>query len=111
MEQQRHVVVVGGGISGLSAAYSLLRTAPRGTRITVVEASARAYLLDDRPLLARPRARRIFQDETMHQSLRAEAGMMLALSYVQGDNFAKAATLLEDPKVSKSHPIKPSFNS
>ncbi|MEO6712349.1 MAG: protoporphyrinogen oxidase, partial [Mycobacteriales bacterium] len=39
---QRHVVVLGGGISGLSAAYSLLRTAPAGTRITVVEASARA---------------------------------------------------------------------
>lgn len=39
---QPHVVVVGGGISGLAAAYALLRTAPTRTRITLVEASARA---------------------------------------------------------------------
>lgn len=39
---QQHVVVVGAGISGLAAAYTLLRAAPAGTRVTVVEASARA---------------------------------------------------------------------
>ncbi len=38
---QRHVVVLGGGISGLAAAYALTSDAPRGTRVTVVEASDR----------------------------------------------------------------------
>jgi protoporphyrinogen/coproporphyrinogen III oxidase len=38
---QRHVVVLGGGISGLAAAYALAADVPRGTRITIVEASDR----------------------------------------------------------------------
>lgn len=39
---QPHVVVIGAGISGLAAAYALTRSAPTGTRITVVEAGSRA---------------------------------------------------------------------
>ena len=35
------VVVVGGGISGLAAAYALARQAPRGTRVTVVDGASR----------------------------------------------------------------------
>jgi oxygen-dependent protoporphyrinogen oxidase len=35
------VVVVGGGIAGLAAAYAISRDAPRGTRVTVVDAAAR----------------------------------------------------------------------
>lgn len=35
-----HVVVVGGGIAGLAAAYRLGERAPVGTRVTLVEASA-----------------------------------------------------------------------
>lgn len=36
----RHVVVVGGGISGLAAAEFLRRDAPAGTRVTVLEGSS-----------------------------------------------------------------------
>jgi len=70
-----------------------------GGRAVASISSARAYLLDDRPLLARPRARRIFQDDAMHPSLRSEAGMLLALSYVQGENYGKARSLLMDSKL------------
>lgn len=41
-QHQSHVVVIGGGISGLSAAYALLRSAVPGTRLTLIEASSRA---------------------------------------------------------------------
>lgn len=37
----RHVVVVGGGISGLAAAWFLRRDSPPGTRVTVLEGSDR----------------------------------------------------------------------
>ncbi|HSA48829.1 MAG TPA: protoporphyrinogen oxidase [Yinghuangia sp.] len=36
-----HVVVVGGGIAGLAAAYTLCRDAPPGVRVTVLEGSPR----------------------------------------------------------------------
>jgi protoporphyrinogen/coproporphyrinogen III oxidase len=35
------VVVVGGGIAGLAAAYALVKGAPRGTRVTVVDGAPR----------------------------------------------------------------------
>jgi oxygen-dependent protoporphyrinogen oxidase len=35
------VVVVGGGIAGLAAAYAISRDAPRGTRVTVVDGASR----------------------------------------------------------------------
>lgn len=74
------------------------RTDDTGRAIASIS-SARAYLLDDRPLLARPRARRIFQDEAMHPTLRTEAGLLLALSYLQGENYEKADALLKDQRV------------
>jgi oxygen-dependent protoporphyrinogen oxidase len=36
-----HVVVLGGGIAGLAAAHAVRRDAPRGTRVTLVEAAGR----------------------------------------------------------------------
>ncbi|MEW5852962.1 MAG: TM2 domain-containing protein [Myxococcota bacterium] len=64
-------------------------------------ASARAYLLDERPLLARPKARRIFQDPSLDDGLRAEAGLLLGLSYMEGENYAKAQKVFLDPRLQK----------
>lgn len=62
-------------------------------------AAARAYLLDDRPLLARPKVRRLFNDDAAPVSLRAEAGLLLGVSYLQAENFAKARLVFLDDKV------------
>lgn len=63
-------------------------------------AAARAYLMDERPLLARPRVRRLFTDDTAAPVVRTEAGLLLAISYLQGENFEKARNYLQDPRVS-----------
>lgn len=65
-------------------------------------AAARAYLLDDRPLLARPRIRRIHKDADATPVLRAEAALLLGISYVQGENYSRARTYLEDPSMALS---------
>ena len=41
-QYQPHVVVIGGGISGLAAAYAVQSSAAPGTRLTVIEASSLA---------------------------------------------------------------------
>ncbi len=66
-------------------------------------AAARAYLLDDRPLLARPRVRRIYGNEGAPLVLRAEAGLLLAVSYIQAENFQKARSIISDPKLQNGH--------
>ena len=40
MEQQRRIVIVGGGITGLAAAYRLQQLTP-GARVTLLESDAR----------------------------------------------------------------------
>jgi hypothetical protein len=62
-------------------------------------ASARAYLLDERPLLARPKIRRLFGEDHAPRTLRSEAGLLLALSYLQGENYVRARQFLTDSKV------------
>jgi TM2 domain-containing membrane protein YozV len=62
--------------------------------------AARAYLLDDRPLLARPRVRRLFQNAEAEPVLRSEAALLLGISYLQAENFPKARSIFEDPKLS-----------
>ena len=41
MSRSAHVVIVGGGISGLAAAHRLTRIAPEGVKVTVIEAAER----------------------------------------------------------------------
>lgn len=41
MSRSAHVVIVGGGISGLATAHRLTRTAPQGVKVTLLEAAER----------------------------------------------------------------------
>ncbi|MBI5496301.1 MAG: hypothetical protein HY904_14865 [Deltaproteobacteria bacterium] len=74
----------------------------RGDDVTSAVAglsAARAYLLDDRPLLARPRVRRLFNNDAAAPALRAEAGLLLGITYLQADNYAKARSILADARL------------
>jgi TM2 domain-containing membrane protein YozV len=86
-----------------SAALQFDSVAERRTdqvgRAVATLSAARAYLLDDRPLLSRPRARRVFQDAAAPDGLRAEAAFLLGLSYVEGEGYAKAQRLFQDPRL------------
>lgn len=82
------VVVVGGGIAGLAAAYALSREAPAGTRVTVVEGASRL----GGKLHVTPVAGTLVDEGAEAFLARAPEGVELARAVGLGDELVHPAT-------------------